>query len=309
MRTVTTPDAPCRSIVGSKDTVLRVQGLFAIVRQEGWLLAFVGLVLSWQIALLFALLSGVIHLVSYVGIHAVGCAALAAWLLFRLNRAVVDKRSWTALQIVAWSALAGPFGAFSAIALTFPTALVTSGVLRDGGEDTLTTDRSKIESFERAHTALLDRRVRLEGASRIRPLIDVIAEGSRSERLEALRIVYQRYEASLSPVLKRALHDPDASIRVLAATVMAKLHGTYTRAIGDRQAEAAANPTQEKNWLRLAEARLAYAESGLLESPRARAQIESAIGDLLHAAELDPSGRTSDPLLDRARRQLAARER
>ena len=84
-------------------------------------------------------------------------------------------------------------------------------------------DRSAIERAERVHVALLDRRVRLDGASHIRPLMDVIAEGSRSEKLEALRVVYRRYEAGLSTVLKRALQDSDTSVRVLAATVIAKL--------------------------------------------------------------------------------------
>jgi hypothetical protein len=36
---------------------------------------------------------------------------------------------------------------------------------------------------------------------------------------------------------------------------------------------------------------LAYAESGLLESQRAQAQIEFAVNDLSRAAELDQGGR------------------
>jgi hypothetical protein len=310
MRTVAAPAALAQSRVGLNDAVRRMRELMRLVGLAGWLLVFVVLVLCWQIALLLALFGGFIHLVSYVGIHVVGCAVLAAWPIFRLNRAVVDERNLTALQIVIWSALAGPFGAFSAIALTFPTtAHVASSAPRDGDAEARTTDRSTIERVERAHIALLDHRVRLEGASRIRPLMDVIAEGSRTERLEALRVVYRKYDARLGPVLKRALYDPDASVRVLAATVMAKLHGTYTRVIGDRQTEAAANPNLEQNWLTLAEARLAYAQSGLLESLRARAQIEHAIGDLSRAVQLDPTSRASATLLDSARRQLTARER
>jgi hypothetical protein len=178
--------------------------------------------------------------------------------------------------------------------------------LRDGDIDSLTTDCSAIERVERMHITLLDRRVRLEGACRIRPLMDVIAEGSQSEKFEALGVVYRRYEARLSAVLKRALRDPDTSVRVLAATVTAKLHTTYSRKIGDCQTAAAAKPRLAQNWRNLAEARLAYARSGLLEAPRARAQIEFAVGDLSRAAELDPADRASASRLDRARRQLAA---
>jgi hypothetical protein len=153
---------------------------------------------------------------------------------------------------------------------------------------------------------LLDRRLRLEGTSSICPLIDVISEGSRSEKLEALRVVYRRYEAGLSTVLKRALQDSDTSVRVLAATVIAKLHATYSHNIGDYQAAVTANSEIAKNWQTLAEARLAYAESELLESPRARAQIVLATGDLSRAAELDPDDEASAVLLGRLRRQLAA---
>ena len=306
MRSVTAsaPLSPWRAGLG--DAVRRIARHAGLA---GWLFVFVALVLVWQVALSLALFGGFIHLVAYVGVEAGGCAALAAWLMVRLNSAAVDERNVTALQILAWSALAGPFGAFAATALTFPRGRVASSVSRDGGAEAGANDPSAIERAERAHIALLDHRIRVEGACRIRPLMDVVAEGSRTERLEALRVVYRKYDPRLSPVLKRALYDPDASVRVLAATVMAKLHGTHTRVIGDHQTEAAANPHLEQNWLTLAEARLAYAQSALLEPPRARAQIEYAVGDLLRATELNPANRAAAALLESTRRRMADRER
>jgi hypothetical protein len=92
---------------------------------------------------------------------------------------------------------------------------------------------------------------------------------------------------------------------VLAATVTAKLHATYSRKIGECQAAAAANPELARHWRELAEIRLAYAASGLPESSRARAQIESAADDLSRATELDPADRVSADRLDQARQQLA----
>jgi hypothetical protein len=269
---------------------------------SGWLLGFAIVVCGWQIALFAALFGGIMQFDTYAGIHVIGCFVLATWLVFRANRSLVDGRKFAALQIVAWSAFAGPFGAFVATALAFSPTLARSRISPDGD----LTDQSAIERNERVHIALLDHRLRLEGASSISPLIDVIAEGSRLEKLEALRVVYRRYEAGLSTVLKRALQDPDTSVRVLAATVIAKLHATYSHKIGDRQVEATANPDIAQNWQTLAEARLAYAESELLESPRARRQIELAVGDLERATELDSNGEASASLFGRARRQLAA---
>jgi hypothetical protein len=277
-----------------------------LVGRTVWLLVFVVALLGWQIALSLALLGGIIELGAYAVIHFFGCLVLAACLGLRLNSPAIDNRYSAALQIVAWSALAGPFGAFVAAALALPSAPMRSKILRDSDVDSLTTDCSAMERVERMHITLLDRRVRLEGACRIRPLMDVIAEGSQSEKLEALGVIYRKYEARLSAVLKRALRDPDTSVRVLAATVTAKLHATYSRKIGDCQTAAAAKPRLAQNWRNVAEARLAYAESGLLEASRARAQIEFAVGDLSRAAELDPADRALASRVNSARRQLAA---
>jgi hypothetical protein len=292
MRAALAPVAAHQSLAGDSD------GLFAGL--TSWLLAFVIVVCIWQIALFAGLFGGVVQFETYAGIHVIGCFVLAGWLAFRKNGPMIDERNSAALQVVAWSAFAGPFGAFVAMALALRPTRARSRISPDGD----LRDRSAMERAERVHVALLDRRLRLEGASSIRPLIDVIAEGSRSEKLEALRVVYRRYEAGLSTVLKRALQDSDTSVRVLAATVIAKLHATYSHRIGDCQAAVAANSEIAKNWQSLAEARLVYAESELLESSRARAQIELALGDLSRAHELDPEA--SAVLLASVRRQLAA---
>jgi hypothetical protein len=295
-----------RPLVNLDASVSRMRSPLRFLAQAGWLLVFSVLALGWQIALFVALFGGVVDLVAYLALDVLGCAALAAWPVGRLKRAIVDERNLIALQIVAWSALAGPFGAFAAMGLVLAAAPGASSPARDGSADARRADPAPRDPVERAHTALLDGRMRLEGAARIRPLTDVIAEGSRSEKLEALRVVYRNYDGELSAALKQALQDPDASVRVLAATVVARLHGAFGRAVGDRQTEAVARPGRDGSWLRLAEARLAYAESGLLEAPRARAQIELAVADLSRAADLDPVDRASIGLLEQARRKLEA---
>jgi hypothetical protein len=268
----------------------------------GWLLAFVAALLGWQTVLLLALLGEFIDLGTYAAIHFVGSLAWAAWPAWRLNAGGDDGRYATALQIVALSALAGPFGAVVALALTLPSAPLQPKAVPD--DDGPPSDRPVIRGVEGMHVALLDRRIRIEGACRINPLMDVIAEGVQAEKLEALGVIYRRYEARLSIVLKRAMQDSDASVRVLAATVISKLHGTYTRKIGDCQAAAAAQPELAQNWRELAEARIGYAGSGLLEAPRARVQVESAVDDLSRAVELDPADLELAGRLEMARRRL-----
>jgi len=297
--------AVAKSLTGRGDIARFVRAAGRLFGRRNWLLGLVVVLLGWQIIMLLALLDGVVEAGAYIGIHFFGCAVLAVGLGWRLNTSTIDDGYSAALQVVAWSAIAGPFGAFVAVALSLPSAPIRSTTLRDGDIDSLTADHSTDKRIDRMHISLLDRRVRIDGARDIRPLMDVIAEGSKAEKLEALGILYRRYEARLSAVLKRALRDPDASVRVLAATVIAKLHATYSRKVGDCQTATMAKPRIVRNWLDLAEARLAYAESGLLEATRARVQIEFAVDDLSHAAELDPADRTSVSHLDMARRQLA----
>jgi hypothetical protein len=285
------------SIVGP----LRVDRLMGLANK---LSGFAVLLLVWQIVLLLALLDGMIDLAAYAGVHCISCAGFAAYLIWCLKASASGDRYSAALQIVAWSAVAGPFGTFVAAALSLPAAPISAKVLRDVDVDTLTVDPAN-EQTEFLHISLLDRRVRIEGACLVRPLMDVIAEGAQPEKLEALGVIYRKYEARLNVVLKRALQDSDTSVRVLAATVTAKLHATYSRKIGEFQTAAAAEPELVQHWRDLAEVRLQYAASGLPETSRARAQIEFAVDDLSRAVELDPADRASADCLDRARRQLA----
>jgi hypothetical protein len=292
------------SLLGRGDVGRLVRRGRRFVGLRLWLLGFLVVMLGWQLALFLALLGEAIELDVYLGVHFLGCFAFAAWLYRRSNTSSIDDRYSAALQIVAWSAFAGPFGTFVASALLCPSPIGPK-ILRDREFDSATADGSAIDHAERMHVALLDSRVRIEGACRIRPLMDVIAEGAQPEKLEALGVVYRKYEARLSAVLKRALRDPDPSVRVLAANVMAKLHATYSGKIGQFQSTAAGHPRLALSWRNLAEARLAYADSGLLEAARARAQIEFAVGDLSRAAELDAGDQASADLLDMARRQLS----
>jgi hypothetical protein len=306
MKSAVAPAATARSFVGRRDIDWFVRRVDSPAGPTSWLAGFAVALLVWQAALLFALLGGVIQLGVYAAIHLFGCFALMALLVWRLNVSAPDDRYSAALQIVGWSALAGPFGAFVAAAIALPS-LIRASALHGRTADDAKADLVAIGHAERVHIALLDRRIRIEGASRICPLMDVIAEGSQAAKLEALGVVYRRYETRLSAVLKSALKDPDASVRVLAATVTAKIHARYAEKSGDCQAAAAAEPELARNWRDLAEARLAYAESGLLEVSRAQAQIELAIRDLSRATELDPTDSDSADRLDMARQRLSAR--
>ena len=84
--------------------------------------------------------------------------------------------------------------------------------------------------------------MRLERAHAIRPLLDVIIEGTQLEKFDALSLISKRYDPALAPALRRALEDKDASVRVLAATVLAQQNNAHTKRIGALQAIARLTP-------------------------------------------------------------------
>ena len=137
---------------------------------------------------------------------------------------------------------------------------------------------------------VLDRRLRLDQAHPIRPMLDVVLDGTQLEKLDALSLISRRYVPGLAPALKRALEDKDASVRVLAATVIARQNNAYTRGIGSLQTMAAATPERADHWRALGQARLDYAVSGLLEVSRVEAERSQARTDLSRASKLDGSG-------------------
>jgi hypothetical protein len=292
-------------VFGRREIARRVRRFRCLARLTRWLSGFAAAQLGWQTVLFCSLLAGSVELGTYIVVNVLSCAALAAHLIRRARHGEARDRYFAALQIVAWSAVAGPFGTLVAMAVAFSSP-IHSWRARDRGALRMTTERDEVELCERVHIALLDHRIRIEGACHIHPLMDVIAEGSQPQKLEALGVVYRKFEMGLVAVLRRGLRDSDASVRVLAATVMSKLHAIFVGKVGACQVTAAAHPLMAESWCNLAQARLAYAASGLLEGEQARAQIESALGDLSRATDLEPADRACAGHLDSARRQLSA---
>lgn len=229
-----------------------------------------------------------------------GPAALAAHLVLCL---AVVLGAWSTrcrgarLQLSAWTALLGPFGALIGATLFLPNA--GGGIDADHGTgaaspDRITTgddDDAMPGPLETLHNAVLDSRLRLGGGCAVRPLLDLVIEGTIGEKLDALSLIARHYIPALAPALKRALQDADVSVRVLAATVMAQLHNAHTHRIGALQDAARAAPT-EAGWRSLGEARLAYAMSGLLDPDRAKREADEGRACLARAGmvgESEPS--------------------
>lgn len=262
--------------------MVTVRGIVAAVPACG----LIGL----DLALFVSFSAGRLDWPSAIEAHLALCVAAA---LLSPGRGRSDEWPTKRLQLAAWMTLLGPFGVLIGLMLFLPQA--PAGAEPDPQRPGTPKDDagSAPDRLEMLCNDLLDGRLRLGGGHSIRPLLDVVIEGETNEKLDALGLVAKRYVPGFAPVLRRALQDEDCSVRVLAATVMAKLHNVHTRGIGSLQDEVQAAPSPEL-WRALGTARLTYAASGLLDADQAEREAEKGrdcltrLGASRHAQPLDP---------------------
>ncbi|KAA5603525.1 hypothetical protein [Blastochloris sulfoviridis] len=259
-----------------------------------------------QLMLLVGLARGALGLATYVALQFL--VGLAAWLAFRRWLTPADApqgRLFAALQfqVIVWSILAGPFGALVILAYAF--ARKDPAFSLAGLHDLDDPPSPEEDRVEHLYSALLDHRLRISGVHTIRPLGEVISQGTQIEKLAALSIIARNYRAPFAAVLKRALADSEAPVRVLSSTVLAELNSRFMRAIGQRLAAVEQDPGSAAAWGELADARLDYAASGLLDLSRARTETAGAVEALSRAVGIAPNDHDLHVRLDGVRQRLA----
>jgi hypothetical protein len=211
---------------------------------------------AWSIPMVFGLfclqwglfLAFVAHRLDtrwYSTVHlGLGAVIAIAGIWWAWSSATAGARGNAAIvvQLALWTVLGGPFGLTIAAMLLVPRSPKAGRTQAGTAAKAARAGRSELTRFELLHNAMLDHRLRLEHAYLIRPLLDVILDGTQTEKLDALSIISKRYTPQLAPVLRRALEDKEASVRVLAATVIAQQHNRNTTPIGTSQTMAGATP-------------------------------------------------------------------
>lgn len=184
-----------------------------------------------------------------------------------------------ALQLTLWTAVAGILGALvwlAAVAAArrepktgchFPDWMDTQ--LHDEGVGRLDNLRASIR----------DDRVRLNGAHGIEALGDIFLGDCTRAKLNALVALARNYDRRMAPALALALSSRDAAVRVLGASVLARLQQRHAEAITTSAARTELEPRSTDTWHALADAHMTFANSGLLNRER---QLE-AIARAKHA--------------------------
>ncbi|HTI80386.1 MAG TPA: hypothetical protein VL614_08030 [Acetobacteraceae bacterium] len=219
------------------------------------------------------------YLSCHLGLCVITAALGARWVSASMAEGAAGTRFALVLQLAGWMALGGPFGTLVATALYVPEG--EPGSIGNVAK----RRRFELPRHEALLNSLLDHRLRLHGVCAARPMIDIMIEGTRLEKLDALGVISRRYAPAFAVTLRRALQDSDNSVRVLAATVLAQQHGIFAKRIGALQARAKEDPGNPEVRRGLGQAGLAYADSGLLEAAQARALAREAHTNLAHAVE------------------------
>ena len=117
---------------------------------------------------------------------------------------------------------------------------------------------------------------------------DILAHGSFQDEQAALAIITRRFSPALAPALRLALNDPDAAIRVQAATAAARIEDLFLAGLTQYTARVSEHPDDPECLLALARHLLGHAEAGLCPPERAAADLEQALSHLRQAVALAP---------------------
>ena len=123
----------------------------------------------------------------------------------------------------------------------------------------------------------------------VMPFSDVMTIGSEKQKREALGRMTQRFSPSFAPAFKKALNDDSNSIRVQAATSVAKIENQFMERLMRISEAVDLYPNDAKVKLVQAEHYDDYAFTGILDAERERINRRRALKHYQEYLELQPN--------------------
>ncbi len=126
------------------------------------------------------------------------------------------------------------------------------------------------------------------------PFVDVLAFGSMEEKQSAIALMTRHFKPAFGAILKEALHDQSAAVRVQAAAAMARIESRFMEQALALEAELARDPGDPERadpgetLLALARLHDDHAFTGLLDGSRLREARSMAMDRYRQYLELDP---------------------
>lgn len=213
-----------------------------------------------------------------------GITALIAYAQYRKG---MDVQHLSLLAII--SATTGIFGAVGAL-LGFIFTVVFRGRsyhFNDWYETIFPTDLpSEPQNIYDSITEGLDENPRTYS---VMPFMDVMKLGSENQKRRALAKMTSRFSSRFAPAFKSALNDSNNTIRVQAATAIAKIEREFTSKLERIEMARAERPSDPMITLALAKFYDDYAFTGVLDAELERVNRERAINAYRSYLQQDPN--------------------
>lgn len=121
--------------------------------------------------------------------------------------------------------------------------------------------------------------------------MDVMRHGTIDQRIAVIATLTRNFRPVFAPVLRAAIADDNAEVRVQAATAVAKLTDDFVRRVQSLDGQYRRRPEDRAALRRLAEAYDAYAFLGILDGEHEQNNRLNALQLWLRYAELEPDDR------------------
>lgn len=150
-----------------------------------------------------------------------------------------DARGWNGLALPLGAAF-GP-AAILLLLVTRPWSIFRfRGKQRQASQMHAHVAQSTDDS-EHFIARLLDERVLFPRPERVESLAVILSHGDLESRCKTLETVVRSFEPRLSPLVAKALADPDQTVRALAAAASAQISANISERVARIEAEAEAN--------------------------------------------------------------------
>jgi len=210
-----------------------------------------------------------------------GLSAVLAAVAYGLVRRSHDARlaAW-----LAWMTLTlGPLGPIATIIL----AIMTGGFVRvarpfEEWYAGLFPEDEETAS-ERLYQRIVSGREDSISEGSVSSLTDVLFTGNTRAKQAVVALLARRFRSDFAPALQMALNDPEASIRVQAATAASTIEERFHNRRLELEAEARQNPNRD-TVLSLARHLDEYAYAGVLDEDRQQVVMAEALANYQKAA-------------------------
>lgn len=122
----------------------------------------------------------------------------------------------------------------------------------------------------------------------LEPFADLMANGRIEQKQAAIALIMSEFKPALAPALHRALNDADASVRVQAATAMARIESRFLELALGLEARVASEPDNLQDAFALARHYDEYAITGLLDANRTLTARQRALELFQRCAGTEP---------------------